>query len=463
MLNKKDMNKLPTWVGSQFNYCFEFEGCFIVYNTLYTKIYLVEEYIFNLLKNRITITELNDSLTFLLQENIIVSLDENEIAIAYHYMNKIIYDNQLNVTIIPTQGCNFRCVYCFEDHSNINMTDQSELYILKFFDKYIRKYRSVKISWFGGEPLLEKKRILHMMQQIKQKCENEGVTIVSDMITNGYLLDLETFKALISNNVLFYEITIDGFKDTHDRLRPLISGAGTYDVIVKNLVDIQRNCDGKRFRIVIRTNLDKSNANNYTKFVAELQKALRWDKRFEFLCAKTSNWGGESIRNIESNLFVNREQMSQYIQQGDYHTVKYSVATQNLSQMRCQAGKYHGFVIMPNAELHKCTKISYNSSHVECQETNKIGKIKHNGDVFFDEAKIAQFTSLYIPDEKCYNCMWFPICILSMCPYRVARQKNIICKFQNEQDIIDINNEIIVQFRKGLFVNMVKKEGKNEE
>ena len=456
------MSEKPAWIGSMFNYCFKFNNYFIVYNTLHTKIYLVDENIFNLLNSRSVINTLDLRLTYFLREHLIVPVNENEIAIAYHYMNQIIYDNQLNVTIIPTQGCNFRCIYCFEEHSNINMSDESESKILRFFDKNIKKYSSVKISWFGGEPLLEKNRVLRIMQRIKQACEREGIPVLADMITNGYLLDLDTFNALISSNVLFYEVTVDGFKNAHDKVRPLASGIGTYDVIVKNLINIQRNSSGKRYRIVIRTNLDKSNADDYLKFVEELEKILKGDKRFEFLCAKTTDWGGETIRNIENNLFSNRNEMASFPQHEDYQNRKYSTSTQSLSQMRCQAGKRHGFVIMPNAELHKCTKISYNSSDIPCQTINKIGSIKSNGNVIFDEEKIAQFVSMPIPYEKCYTCTWFPICILSMCPYRVARQDYITCKLQNEQDERDIHDNIITQFKKGCFINTIMKEEKNE-
>lgn len=74
-------------------------------------------------------------------------------------------DNWLYFTILPTNNCNFRCVYCYESNKEEYMDDQTENNILEFLRKNIKKYKKLRLNWFGGEPLLEKKRVLRMSAQ----------------------------------------------------------------------------------------------------------------------------------------------------------------------------------------------------------------------------------------------------------------------------------------------------------
>ena len=54
------------------------------------------------------------------------------------------------------------------------------------------------------------------------------------------------------------KITLDGDKDTHDRMRPLRGGQGTFDRIVKNIRAIAGQC-----RIAIGGNFDESSVDSY--------------------------------------------------------------------------------------------------------------------------------------------------------------------------------------------------------
>ena len=50
----------------------------------------------------------------LLKKNIIVDDDFDEFRYArFNHYKKILSDDLLEITIIPTQNCNFRCQYCF--------------------------------------------------------------------------------------------------------------------------------------------------------------------------------------------------------------------------------------------------------------------------------------------------------------------------------------------------------------
>lgn len=442
------------WVGSRFNYCFIWENNYLIYNTLQTSIFVVDAKVFHILLERFIFNKdhLDDRLIqTLAKERLIVCDTENEEKTVINAINRIIYDNKLDVTIIPTQGCNFRCVYCFEDHKNNCMSDESEDKIIKFFKRHTRDYRSIKISWFGGEPLLEKKRVLRIMENVNQISKEYGVPLISEIITNGYLLDYETFVNLVKNNVLFFEITLDGFAYTHDKLRPLIDGSGTFNQILKNLIEIQSKSKNRRFKIIIRTNLNKDNAPDYNTFVKSIGKILYNDERFEFLGGKMVDWGGDSIRKIDDRLYRNNDYLD-YINKNEN---KYNVVTHNFSQLRCSAGKYYGFIITQDAHINKCARISYNASNIEAENINNFGYISDGGKLIYEEYKNAQFIGLPKIMDKCNSCCWLPTCLITTCPYRVARGINIDCKLVNEKEIKNIEDYIILQYKKGNYKNLM--------
>ena len=82
----------------------------------------------------------------------------DEVALVSNGIRKRINnDNHLNIIIIPTTDCNFRCVYCYEQKESGFISDET---LNKLFDSislYFSKIngkKSLRLDWFGGEPML---------------------------------------------------------------------------------------------------------------------------------------------------------------------------------------------------------------------------------------------------------------------------------------------------------------------
>lgn len=441
---------METFVGSRFNYTFEYQANYFVFNTLSGRMATVSKKIFDKLCMKAPFNEFENEIIQeqLIKNKFVVSQVEDEIVTAKHMINQLIYDNKLDVTIVPTEGCNFRCVYCFERHDvSLSMTDETERYIIRFFETNMKKYKSVKITWFGGEPLIEVDRVLRIMGEVNRLGKRYQIPVVANMITNGYLLDVNTFGKLIDSNIRFFEITIDGDKEYHDSLRCLANGKGTYDRIVQNLVEIQRSIPTSRFNIVIRTNVNRKNQNNYMEFVSRLKFILNGDKRFQFMKGIISNWGGESVKRVEEDLF----QLEDYIVD-IADSANYSVSTKGLGQLRCYAGKYHGFVITHDAKIVKCAKVGYNESNLQEKEINAIGYISKNGTLQLDEVKCAQFLEISAMGGECEKCLWMPICFASRCPIDRIKNKEIFCKIKGPNAKKNLYNEMVSSVLRGDYI-----------
>lgn len=162
--------------------------------------------------------------------------------------------------IIPTYGCNLRCVYCYESTYEISilksalalktMRDQ-----LNIIDKIVAQNNSyspedVQIILMGGEPLLRqnKAKIIDIFKEIQTR--GYGLRIV----TNG--VDLDAFIDDIKKyKIAGIQVTLDGTKETHDQRRIAADGSGSFERIFKNL----KLASDAGIRINLRVNLDSSN------------------------------------------------------------------------------------------------------------------------------------------------------------------------------------------------------------
>lgn len=143
-------------VWSKYNYLFQAEDKYLIYNSLTNSFAELNEETFQLLskmKENNNIENILDlDLAKTLQSmKVLVDDDRDEInKIKYRVQKRRFYDKHMGLTINPTLQCNFACPYCFESkHSNLYMTDEVENQIIE----YIRKHSSVKslhVTWFGG-------------------------------------------------------------------------------------------------------------------------------------------------------------------------------------------------------------------------------------------------------------------------------------------------------------------------
>src|SRR4051812_32168631 len=96
---------------------------------------------------------------------------------------------KLNLILLPTEACNFRCTYCYEDFELGQMTSRVVNGIIALIDSRASSLDNLEISWFGGEPLLALSVIRRIMNHARNVAGfHPGLTISSNITTNGYLL-----------------------------------------------------------------------------------------------------------------------------------------------------------------------------------------------------------------------------------------------------------------------------------
>ncbi len=91
------------------------------------------------------------------------------------------------------------------------------------------------ITFFGGEPLLNLPVLYDLADRLWAATQQRGVRMMTSIITNGLLLTTDIVDRLVPRGLKGVKITLDGDRDTHNRMRPLRGGQGTFDRIVENI------------------------------------------------------------------------------------------------------------------------------------------------------------------------------------------------------------------------------------
>ena len=200
---------------------------------------------------------------FLCERHLLVDENFDEDAYVWYIINK----DRLNTeaffaSIMFTEKCNFNCVYCYQK-SQVqfdDLTTQKQDHIIEWITSKIIKgnYRICNIELYGGEPLLKKKQVISFCKDLKSKLSPD-VQLNFRLITNGYLLDLQTVNTLFECGLKDIHLTLDGDEDTHNKRRPLKNGKGSYHKILENLKEIVSNVN---IPIMLRIGFDKSNYKN---------------------------------------------------------------------------------------------------------------------------------------------------------------------------------------------------------
>src|SRR6266566_3038462 len=173
---------------------------------------------------------------------------------------------ELHITVLTTLQCNFACGYCYQgDREDFNqfadkMTLETSARIAAWIESELDRLRPEKfaMTFFGGEPLLNLPVVYDLAERTWAATQARGIRQSLSIITNGLLLTEDVVDRLVPRGLRGVKITLDGDRETHDRMRPLRGGQGTFDRIVANV----RRIAG-RVPIAIGGNFDESSVDSF--------------------------------------------------------------------------------------------------------------------------------------------------------------------------------------------------------
>ena len=114
------------------------------------------------------------------------------------------------ITLVVTHQCNFDCRYCLQKHEDVYMTKETAIKTIDTFAAGISEGDKAQISFYGGEPLLQKELIKELVKYSSEKIHSVPNTkLTFEITTNGLLLD-EDFIAFAKKNKILLALSHDG-------------------------------------------------------------------------------------------------------------------------------------------------------------------------------------------------------------------------------------------------------------
>lgn len=320
--------------------------------------------------------------------------------------------NSIGLTVMVTRQCNFACQYCYENKCSDRMERSLATNLVKFLQREIPTKKRLHINWFGGEPLLCFDLIKEVSESIINICRESKCYYSASLTTNGYLLTKDVSRELDQLNFNVVQVTLDGPPDIHDKRRPLLSGGGTFDQILKNLKEFD-----SRAACLIRINVDKSNADRGGEIFDHLSDLrTRGNVFITFgLVDPSSPACGTYVSNCLSEAeYANAiVKLSKIAQEKGF---KLQQEPRARAHAFCHAVIFTNFTLDPTGKIFRCSVETVN-------DKDAVGYLDPEGRVkITNQARINPWLSWNpTEDPLCRDCEVLPLC-MGGCRYRRAQQ-----------------------------------------
>lgn len=206
--------------------------------------------------------------------------------ILQNYKEDVINGKSITKLLLYVTGnCMLRCSYCYiDDAQDMDITESNGLNCGKgnmswsvakkaidaFYEIVTKhKQKKVHIRFHGGEPFINFEVIKKSIEYINEKFKD--IEVVFHTNTNGIVMTDEAIdfwieKSNCGKHSTDLEISVDGPRECHDRLRKFPNGSGSYDKaieVVKKLIDKGYPTD----KIDIAATLNKYNYKNLKELI----------------------------------------------------------------------------------------------------------------------------------------------------------------------------------------------------
>ena len=316
-------------------------------------------------------------------------------------------------TILTTTNCNARCFYCYENNlPHINMSQEVADKVVDYMIKH-RNSNTLKLHWFGGEPLVCAERI----DQICHKLSANDIKYYSSMTSNGYLFtDQMIEKAVKLWKLKSVQITLDGTEEIYNKTKAYTSVKGSpYRRVIGNIKYLAE----QGIRVIIRLNLDKHNIDDLIQLIQELYCKIENFENVEvYSHILFENAGFEPIvRDSESReqLYTRQNELNSELELRKMSNYRQSLPF--LKTHNCMADSENSVVVYPDGRLFKCEHIEIGDEFgsIDSDETNEYG--------------ISKFTQT-IELCECASCPIFPSCILLKNCQGIVDKNRLTCEYE---------------------------------
>jgi len=302
-----------------------------------------------------------------------------------------------------TNRCNKRCKHCYQESYEGSEFSIEEL--INYGEQYLKlliEYNKInnqdlkgQVNITGGEPFV-REDIWELLDYLKKNSEYFDFGI----LTNGSFLNNENVKRLKKYNPKMVQVSLDGRKETHDKIR----GINAYDEVIKSLKLLER------YNIKALVSFTANN-KNYKEF----SDVVRVAKRCKAYKVWTDRMVSIGLGNNEEVKTLNKEQVIEYInlirheQSNLMNKFSKTIISGERSLQflngisncyKCSAGDGL-IVLLENGDVMPCRRLPIVAGNI---------KEKSLKDIYFETKIFKELQSLKQIPNGCSKCDFLNLC-----------------------------------------------------
>lgn len=323
-------------------------------------------------------------------EGFIIEDAVDELEVIKQQYAELTHGNSYKLMILPTYACNVSCWYCTQKHRNMQLSDDDVKRVKAHIAYYLthNEIKRLQLSWFGGEPLLNFHRVEEIADYAQLFCAEHDISYHNTITTNGTLLSRRILEKMKDLNFTFFQITVDGVKDEHDKVK-VIKGKSAYDMTLRNICLIKEILP--EAEICLRYNYTTENLKP-DAFIHDLNLFLPEDVRKHIHLSLMKVWQ-EDEKNISD------EKLEFLASSASANQFQVSVG-QGFSP--CYVDNQHFNSVFPNGRIGKCDNLDPEQAQGHLTETGEI--------VWDRDIPSMHFTIFDDHRSECPSCKYLPIC-----------------------------------------------------
>lgn len=407
---------------SQFTNILSNDDNYIIFNSFRDKVMICTPEIARLIMadqdNIDSIQTIHPSLYKYLKDNGYIIPDTQDDMVEYqrYITDKDDTLSHCSITINPTMDCNLSCWYCYEEHIKASKISTQTLNAIKKLLSNISiksELKSLDISFFGGEPLMQFDNSVKPIIEHVLLWQNH-INLTFSFTSNAVLLTKDIVDYLKQTNIYTsIQIPFDGNREKHNSVKTNKVGKhkDTYNVTLSNL----KYAVEQGLKVTVRCNYTATNIESFSDLIDDihyLAKDYASNIRFSF----QRIWQDARKDDIDTIVNKLKDKVNKLGYVSDYNTLG--------EKYRCYADKKNSFVINYDGNIFQCTARNF---------------LPHQREGYLCEDGTIKYTSRYdvrmqgrFANPTCNKCSILPIC--NICTQKRLEFDNTKCILPNSHE-----------------------------
>ena len=291
-------------------------------------------------------------------------------------------------TILPTTGCNARCVYCYEEGMPVySMTEETADRVVEFIDK-TRSQDKIKLIWFGGEPLAGSRMISRICKSLNER----NIPFRSKLITNATLMTFELLEEAVSLwHLETAQVSVDGERNDYEARKQYVNPTTHH---YETMMDAVGRMLDKGIRVTFRCNYDGENLERLSVFIEDVKSRFGCLENLSVYPAMLFQAKAEKS---SITLYRNVQALNAYLRELGLRKKDRVNEPYRLKLNLCGADNGDkSVVIAPDGKLYHCEHLLGNASF---------------GSIYDSQTELHSDVRVELPaDERCRTCCFLPLC-----------------------------------------------------